>query len=86
MPPTSQPFYFLMNIGFSGIERTADQEQDRRQTCLPEGLSAESADCEALRASRQADEIRSALARPTSAAGLGQNVSGQGLITISTRH
>jgi hypothetical protein len=27
----------------------ADQEQDRRQTCLPEGLSAESAGCEAPR-------------------------------------
>ena len=33
---------------------------------MPEGLSAESAGCEALRASRQADEIRSALSRERS--------------------
>ena len=37
-------------------ERAADQEQDRRQTCLPEGLSAASACCEALRAEQQGDD------------------------------
>ena len=40
----------------------ADQEQDRRQTCLPEGLSAAFACCEALRASRPANGIRSVVA------------------------
>ena len=32
-----------------------DQEQDRRQTCLPTGLSAAASGCEALRAERQAN-------------------------------
>jgi hypothetical protein len=36
-------------------ERAADQEQGRRQTCLPEGLSAAAACCEALRAEQQGD-------------------------------
>ena len=44
------------------MANAADQEQDRRQTCLLEGLSAEFAGCEALRASRQADGIRSVVA------------------------
>jgi hypothetical protein len=41
---------------FIDAERAADQEQDRRQTCLPEGLSAASACCEALRAEQQGDD------------------------------
>jgi len=36
-------------------ECAADQEQDRRQTCLPTGLSAAFAGCEALRAEQTAD-------------------------------
>ena len=56
-------FLFLVD---SFSERAADQEQYRRQTCLPEGLSAEFAGCEALRASRPADGIRSALSRERS--------------------
>jgi hypothetical protein len=42
--------------GFVTSYRAADQEQDRRQTCLPEGLSAASACCEALRAEQQVDD------------------------------
>ena len=45
-----------INFGFQAAERAADQEQDRRQTCLPEGLSAASACCEALRAEQQGDD------------------------------
>jgi hypothetical protein len=35
---------------FVYVECAADQQQDRRQTCLSPGLYAESAGCEALRA------------------------------------
>ena len=34
----------------------ADQEQDRRQTCLPEGLSVAFACCEALRTAQQVND------------------------------
>ena len=34
-------------------DNSADQEQDRRQTCLPEGLSVAFACCEALCSAQQ---------------------------------
>jgi len=56
----------MPNSLFFAGQRAADQEQDRRQTCLPEGLSAAFAGCEALRASQPANGIRSALSRERS--------------------
>ena len=43
------------NLGhhLSFIYNATDQEQDRRQTCLPEGLTVAFAGCEALREAQQ---------------------------------
>jgi hypothetical protein len=44
----------------------ADQEQDRRQACLPKGLSAAFAGCEAQRAEQPADDHPQRLSRERS--------------------
>jgi len=62
--PLDTFFALISIIAFATeTQRAADQEQDRRQACLPTGLSAASAGCEALRAEQPVDEIRSALSK-----------------------